>query len=697
MLKPIKVIPEADDWDAHRRAIIGLGPHSFGKSYYAQLSQQLAEARRLELAIEQSPIGVAICKRDGNVEYANGVLAKLFSCPMHDLLAQGLHRLWSKVVEGEPFERFVDKAVKGEALQGDLLVRVSEDERRWVALILSPIHDISGEITHLLGSVEDISLRKRFEDDLVATGQARQRALEAAQAASRTKSAFVANMSHEIRTPLNAILGMAHLIRRGGLNPEQTRQLAKLEKASDHLLDVINSVLDLSKIEAGKFTLDERPVEIPAVIANIRSLLRERVEAKGLQLECTVDALPEGLRGDPTRLQQALLNFAGNAVKFTNKGSIRINVQLLENAGSSALIRFEVRDTGIGIPADIMPRLFSAFEQADNSLTRNQQGTGLGLSISKKMARLMGGDAGAESVQGQGSTFWFTARLKVEIATPTVTRHSAVAPELALRQEFAGARVLLVDDEPINLEIAKAMLEEAGLTVVTAENGAKAVEAWAEADFELILMDMQMPKMDGLDATRLIRRTPARPVAPVVAMTANAFAEDRVRCFEAGMNDFITKPIDPELLCEVVLNWLRQSRQPYAPYRFAWSDAYSVGGEAMDRQHRQLLHICGEAAHCLDQPGHGDITEVLTQLRQYAAEHFRAEERMLEEREYPLLAEQESEHRAYLTQLSDLLMAASLHALNSDDVFRFALNWWQAHILQEDMAYRNYFALTQDE
>ncbi len=588
-----------EEWEARRRAIIGLGPNSFGKSYYSQLRRQLASIRRLELAIEQSPNGVFICRRDGVVEYANSVTARLLNAPLANPVGLALKQLWQSVIEGVNWAAFLELASSGEACCSDLLVRDAIDRTSWVALSLTPIRDESGKITHLLGNVEDISLQKRTEEDLAETAKARQHALEAAQAASRAKSAFVANMSHEIRTPLNAILGMAHLIRRGGLTMEQSRQMTKLEKASDHLLGVINAVLDLSKIEAGKFSLDEKPLEIAALVANVRSLLNERVQNKGLRLDCSVESMPHGLLGDPTRLQQALLNFTGNAVKFTNQGGIEIRVLCLEDSAEAALIRFEVTDTGIGIAPEQLRRLFTAFEQADNSLTRNQSGTGLGLSINKKIAQLMGGDAGAISTVGVGSTFWFTARLAKGQAKAIRDPADEENPETALRRDFAGSQVLLVDDEPINLEIAKAILEDAGLVVQTAQNGEEAVDIADTTNFALILMDMQMPLMDGLEATRRIRKRPGKPVSPILAMTANAFAEDQARCLESGMNDFLTKPIDPDALYRSVHLWLNRQADSLASYRFCWSDGYNVGVDVLDKQHKHLLQICGDAAQCL--------------------------------------------------------------------------------------------------
>ncbi len=414
--------------------------------------------------------------------------------------------------------------------------------------------DRQGRPLRAIGTHVDLTARKARETEL-------REAKEAAEAAALAKSTFLANMSHEIRTPLNAVIGMAYLIRRSGLNPEQAEKLHKLEAAAGYLLEILNAILDLSKIDANKFTLEEIPLRIESVVANVLSILDERAQAKGLRLVSEIEHMPHDLVGDPTRLQQALLNYANNAIKFTDSGSVTIRAHIAKQGAADALIRFEVEDTGIGIDATVIERLFSAFEQADSSMTRKHGGTGLGLAITRKLAGLMGGDAGVESTPGLGSTFWFTARLRrAEVTAATGEQPGEDSAAAILRRDFAGARILVAEDNDVSQEVAKAILEEAGLVVDLAGDGMEAVAMANANEYQLVLMDMQMPHMDGLEAAREIRRQWPAGSLPIVAMTANAFSEDKARCYAAGMDDFVSKPVDPPMLHAKLLQWIKPHR-----------------------------------------------------------------------------------------------------------------------------------------
>ncbi len=294
-------------------------------------------------------------------------------------------------------------------------------------------------------------------------------------------------------------------------------------------------------------------------MANVASILSEQAKAKGIRLTLETEPLAHHLTGDPTRLQQALLNYASNAVKFTEQGSVTLRASIQEEALDAVLVRFEVQDTGIGIAPETMSRLFTAFEQADNSMTRKYGGTGLGLVITRRLAEMMGGEAGAESTPGVGSTFWFTATLKKMPERRDSNRpeqEGAADAETLVQQRHQGKHILVVDDEPVNREVAQLNLEAVGLVVETAENGAEAVAMAQDKAYAAIFMDMQMPRINGLEATRQIRKLPGYSDTPIIAMTANAFAEDRARCLEAGMTEFLAKPFDPDTLFATLLRSL---------------------------------------------------------------------------------------------------------------------------------------------
>ncbi|HJV26231.1 MAG TPA: PAS domain S-box protein [Aromatoleum sp.] len=526
------------------------------------------ELRKLSMAVEQSSAMIMITDLDHRLEYVNQAFVDQTGYSRREVIGRTPGLLSSGKTPDATFESLEEALAKGEAWQGEFINRRIDGKLIVNHAVILPLRQPDGTITHFVAVQEDITEKKRLNrelerhrlhlQDLISSRTVDLvEARAAAEQANRSKSAFLANMSHEIRTPMIAILGFTRMLRRSPLTGEQRDHLDKLAAAGEHLLSIINDILDYSKIDAGKLVLEHIDFSLEGLLDGVRSLIGDQAKAKGLTIELDRDHVPMWLRGDPTRLRQALLNYASNAVKFTDRGSIVLRSKLLEGEGTHLMVRFEVQDTGIGIPADRQSDLFQTFQQIDASTTRRYGGTGLGLAITRRLAELMGGEAGVESAPGGGSTFWLTARLEHGQPVQYVPerKHGGdVCSEL--RQRFAGTRVLLAEDDEINQEVALAMLADTGLVVDVAANGREAVELCARNDYRLILMDMQMPEMDGVAATRAIRASDQHASTPILAMTANAFEEDRHRCLDAGMNDFVAKPVSAEFLFAAILKTL---------------------------------------------------------------------------------------------------------------------------------------------
>jgi two-component system sensor histidine kinase/response regulator len=524
----------------------------------AELARAEAFARTIA---ENIPGRVVYWTRDHVCSYANRHFCEWFGRTREEVIGRTIEQIFGAEHLAKRRAR-IDAVLAGES-------QVFEREEpgpdgrthtTWVHYIPERRDD---EVVGFFVLVHDITELKEAQRQLQVLNNSLAQARDAADAANRAKSEFLANMSHEIRTPMNTVLGLTRLLQREPLNAEQASNVVKISEATKHLLTIINDILDLSKVEAGQLRLERVNFPLSALLDQVRSLVAEQALAKDLTIEIDSDDTPPWLQGDPTRLRQALLNYAANAVKFTEHGSIRIAARLMRQHGEQVLVRFEVKDTGRGVEPEQLPRLFSAFEQGDSSTTRRYGGTGLGLAVTRRLASMMGGESGADSTLGAGSTFWFTAMLQVgREQAPVREAPSSISgtSESQLRREHAGALILLAEDHPVNCEIAKALLDVAGLRVHIAIDGRQAVQMAAATDYDAVLMDVQMPRLDGLDATRAIRQLPGRADTPIVAMTANAYEDDRAECLDAGMNDFLSKPVEPSHLYGVLLRWLSRRR-----------------------------------------------------------------------------------------------------------------------------------------
>jgi PAS domain S-box-containing protein len=439
---------------------------------------------------------------------------------------------------------------------------------------LVPMFGTEGEVDSVLAVIQDITARKLAELELESHRQqlehlVRERtaelsvAKEAAEAASHAKSAFLANMSHELRTPMNGVLGMISLAQRRMTDPKGLEQLDLATESAVHLLQLINNILDISKIEAQRLVLEESDFALNDVFERIQTLLGQIAADKGLVLKLIAapDIAGGQFRGDALRLGQVLVNLASNAIKFTETGAVTVQVRSVPGIADDVTLRFDVIDTGIGISPEDQSRLFTAFEQADNTMTRRYGGTGLGLAISKRLVEMMGGQIGVESTPGQGSDFWFTARLRKAVfsAIPKQAQNDE-PPEARLKRDWNGTRILLAEDEPVSQQVACGLLARAGILVDLAEDGQQALALARTNHYALILMDMQMPVLNGVEATRAIRAESLNTVTPIVALTANAFEEDREICLAAGMNDHIPKPISSPLLYQTILAYVEGTR-----------------------------------------------------------------------------------------------------------------------------------------
>ena len=522
---------------------------------------------RFKASFENGSVPQALTSLNGRLLKVNEAMARMLGYPRDEL--EG--KLFNDVTH--PDDRAIGTGAREELLSG---MGTSRFEKRyiarngatvWVDVNITVVRNADGTPQHFFGTFLDISDRKRAEQELLqanllledATARAFDSAAQA-ELASKAKGEFLANMSHEIRTPMNGVIGLTGLLLETDLSVEQRRYAETIGASAEALLTLINDILDFSKVEAGKLVLEVIDFDLCALFGDLaRSMVPGAVE-KRLEFNCSVSPdVPSLLRGDPGRLRQVLANLTANALKFTKQGQVAVSVKVEQASPHEVVLRFSVHDTGIGIARDKVGLLFHKFTQVDASITRKFGGSGLGLVISKQLVELMGGEIGVSSEEGRGSEFWFTVSFEKQALGKAEPRNLPAMRPALRNLNRPDIRILLAEDSATNRMVAVGILDKLGLRTDVVANGREAVEALGKVPYDLVLMDVQMPEMDGLEATRIVRAPGSETIhraVPIIAMTAHAMLGDRNACLDAGMDDYIAKPVTPAALSTLMKKWL---------------------------------------------------------------------------------------------------------------------------------------------
>lgn len=524
----------------------------------ATLETELSKLAFQKRILDQHAI-VSETDASGIITYANDAFCRISRLPREALIGQSHSIVNGGIHSPEFWKDMYDTLGRGEVWQGEVCNRAGDGSHYWVQATNAAVHDEDGVVLGYVSVRTDITENKLHQQRLEHTQQLLLEATADAEAANRAKSGFLATMSHEIRTPMNGVLGMLGLLMDCDLPTEQKKLVRTARESADSLLVIINDILDYSKLEAGRIQLENITFSLNQILDSVISLLKSRADSKNLYLELDLAPdLPPWITGDPTRLRQILFNLIGNAIKFTERGGVRAIVSHKTTSSDGIEVSFEIRDTGIGIPKEARSRLFTRFSQADDSTTRRFGGTGLGLAISKQLANLMGGEIGVESVVGKGSRFWFTI-----IAQPADKPELLDSPAATAYDDLLDdrLRILVADDNHVNQMFVRALLTKRGHTVDVVSNGAEALVAVQRCSYDIVLMDVQMPEMDGVEATRRLRNLdgPAGSI-PIIALTANAMTGQREEYLAAGMDDYISKPIEPMQLFSSIVRVFLSSR-----------------------------------------------------------------------------------------------------------------------------------------